>query len=1623
MKQKAKKSLALFLTVLMLMTSWVFVAPNKASAVNSGTYYWRVRVNSSNDTGGWDYGRWYVKGKANNGKGSESQIGNFNQNINFKENGRIVGSGSSTSFPTKVEFQFSFGGGITHRKMDAYIYLDVSSNNSSWKEIASTQCYSYEWGTNKGTKTATVSTSNYPKANAVTFSTSPSNVTIPKSSNTSTSFATYLTDQYGVKVSSSASGYTKSVSLASNRNSTTGISASYGTTNTTADPGTVSVANSAKLLNENSNQITVTSSYTFNGVTKTASKSFTITDPQYTFTYNGNGGTVSPTSYKAYYGDKATSIPTTFTRTGYEAIGMYTSAKADSNLFTKPVAGSGDYANQLTTSTTILADTTYYAAWWAKNVTATFTDANGNVLATVTGKYGKTLDSVAHDAIAAIAKPAYHNNPSESGSTFKYVFDHWAIDTAVDQSGKDISGIIGGMDPAEAGAILQGNITVKPVYEIEKNKYTVSFHEVDGNVLTKSDYVYRDEAQKPADQSASSGTDAFGLEFAGWTQTPTDSFHVVDVNGNDVETGNYVAVATDFTVRGDADYYPVFVRTYKVTFVGADGVISENVYKQGETAVKPADPTKDADETYTYSFSAWTKNGEEAADLTVTENTTYVAVFEETYIDYVVTVTDKYGINQGTQTLHYGDEISFTPVFKKDGMTYTFTGWADGTEGTRTCKGTETVEAVYNAKPAVYDIVFVDFEKNETNIEVNHGEKLPNIPEVPATIIEKNNEDDIYDDVKYTFKGFFDEDGNAPSTETAITADAVYTAKYDSEEIIPVNYYVDGNITFQSAAFKGDAVPAYGLDEPTKDDDVYSRNYVFGGFFNKDGEAVSVMPNEELNLYAKFIGETVYYNVTFLQDDGSVISEAQYKYGETIEVPTAEKAEDASFSYEFKSWDPDLSTVCKDNASYTAVYRKHRVLYEVNFKIDGEVVRTQNFINGAKIVPPMNPTSNQPIDDKHEWKFVGWQIEGTDQMYDGDRIDGTKIENKTMTYVAVFEPVGKAYTVTFMIGDEVVQAVPGVTLGTILETLSVKAEKQPTSQSHFRFARWVDGNGRTVDLQSEVESDLTLYAEFTAEAHEIHTTVLTAPTFFQKGESIDGCEACGFEFDKADIDVLKDTYVPTGVLKIEGKEWSEPTSDGKVTTVSTSSFITINTEDKAEPDARFNPDGNGSGVAKIEIAVSETVVPVAEVSDWITLAVNNTSKTNFNFNEVLSETKYLKNATDGTTFALYVRVTDKLGLSTTFNSSLITVDEKAPEITVSETNTLDKDKACNTVTVSVYDATLDKVTVKKDGKVIEASQDGTYSEVGKYEIIATDIVGNESRKTFAVVSHDFAVHTEKPGCSDDGVRYEQCMTCSIKKNETVLPATGDHKFAGEGKHFDAVCNNNGYTLNTCTVCGNEIKIYDDPATEGHNFIETGRTESTCAVNGVVHKLCTVCGETRDEVLPLDKTKHQFTVIEKVDAEIGKEGYVKEQCTVCGEIKVTTLPALSSFKFRVVVYDAHGEKVKGAVVSVYDGNKLIYSGVTAEDGFTSLRVSEEKTYTFVVEVDGKTAATVQAEVKNKLASSTVTINLPHSEVERDCPCRCHKSGFIAAIFRFVHKIEKLFTGSYGCCHDPDERYGK
>ena len=145
-------------------------------------------------------------------------------------------------------------------------------------------------------------------------------------------------------------------------------------------------------------------------------------------------------------------------------------------------------------------------------------------------------------------------------------------------------------------------------------------------------------------------------------------------------------------------------------------------------------------------------------------------------------------------------------------------------------------------------------------------------------------------------------------------------------------------------------------------------NYTFAGWDKEiSTEAVS-------DVVYKAVYEPSYidYTVRFLNEDGSVITEATYHYGDDVVIPADPvKAADETYTYTFAGWDKEVTSV-KENVDYTATYteRLNRIP-----EVEGD----------EDIVPEINPGNKATDDNKPSVRPVRKpEVEADEDVATGD---------------------------------------------------------------------------------------------------------------------------------------------------------------------------------------------------------------------------------------------------------------------------------------------------------------------------------------------------------------------------------------------------------------------------------------------------------------------------------------------------------------------------------------------------------------------------------------------------------------------------------------------------------------
>ena len=272
------------------------------------------------------------------------------------------------------------------------------------------------------------------------------------------------------------------------------------------------------------------------------------------------------------------------------------------------------------------------------------------------------------------------------------------------------------------------------------------------------------------------------------------------------------------------------------------------------------------------------------------------------------------------------------------------------------------------------------------------------------------------------------------------------------------------------------------------------EGYSFGGWYteaactNKFSDTNTVLMSD-LYLYAKWVPNP--YTVTWKNADDAVNSLATEKV-DYNNKPTkdpkdqASKASDAQYTYEFAGWklagtedtalvNPKEQAVTAD-VTYIAVFKPITRQYTVTWKnaddaVDSLDTQAVNY-NGYPTKDPRDQAS-KASDAQYTYEFAGWKLAGT---ADTALVDPTTIAVvKDVTYIAVFKPITRQYTVTYYVDGKKQGDEETYNYGT-----RVKIRDNAVKEGHT-FSGWKIGNETAKEF--EIKSNVTIEGFFTQNKH------------------------------------------------------------------------------------------------------------------------------------------------------------------------------------------------------------------------------------------------------------------------------------------------------------------------------------------------------------------------------------------------------------------------------------------------------------------------------------------------------------------------------------------------------------
>lgn len=1606
MKKQLKKSLSLFMAVLMVLSCWVWLAPTEAEAATntncstvtpSDNYTVTLGFNLTNnyengDSSYVEYKIWYIP---TNGTGTASTGDNFVTAYDYNLSG-TNGTDYKTSvevpgFPYYIEtagyrgttFKITNSGRIQFQYVWNYISIGNGNGFDSGdifdEQFTVNQRSANKWSVDKawllsgytapesadGTYTQTgvelPAIVGFDSATCADIGTTAKPFTINKiggadiSENVSISYSNYF-DQYGVKWTASTNTFHSDYKLG-----TPHISKQAG-----GDPITDGAADifyqDGKVYAKANLQVSVPSpndgKYTgyivqkatakmANGgdVTSTISGNLTVTYPKYTVKVNGAGsisgldytlglsdGTTVNTEWKAegYYSGPIGTMPNgTGTANGYTFKGIWTESQpstgnasynaleADfaepisSEKFTEYQTDGGTVDGKFITYNDVLyynageqwstankqvyGDKEYYGWWVSKDVTVKFYDIDGKYLGTENVKYGQTQ--------ADIAWPT----PTESYVSGAYTYNTFS-GTWVDINGDTVS---------QSGCTFTRDLILTPKYNTVAfdKTYAVKFiNEADGTNLTGSaDYAYRTDisSKVPADRTVPAGIRndlQYSYTFEGWsTQTPSSgNYHILREDGNFNEANTAIAINSDWIVRSDVTYYPVYrrhLRTYAVNFWFKDSTgteISRKVnIKYGETLSAPTDyvPYTYAQEGYGYTFKNWVYNNASGAEA----------------------------------TFGYSNSL----VFTKENIAFGLGAVEDGTENVKPVG----IRAAYGEGiPTPYTVTFnYKNDKGEdllTTAEVNHGSLITS--DTVTTLQPAAEYDDGEALVHFTgdwklVEGAGKIDDAVVAEDSELSADELLTfsptshvtfeAVYGNPQPFYTVTYIDGANTFSERVLQGSNLPVWTTkvindngtpddpDDDTTEDVEYlpeveataQGSYTFLGWYDEQqtdttysvangnkygGEDGIKTVTSNVTLYPQFEFSPYTYEIKFMSYDGKVqLAAGKYEYGQNIEMLIAEanraariREQDDTYTYSFIGWDKAVPTFCEGKdmtfiAQYKPVYRYYNVKW-YNSVLDGEnwvadkstktedeetietglLTTTKHTYNSKLNSPSVKAICTVTPPDGQSYAFAGWyynDAEGNAQPY----VRGMAVTGE-MEFYATYKLTDKLYTVTTDVKGEIAEY--EVAANEKAEAVLTPNAGWVDATKHDEFSGWVtkdaDGNETAFDIENTaITADITIYAKFTESEHDYdNEELVTAPTYYAKGEKKTWCSCDPVETEKTvEIAMLTDTVKPTGTIYLgtQGSWSSTGTPAYETDNQPVSLYANANTDliitvnDTGDVDALYNPSGIGKGIASIKA--------FAFPGETALTADNYGAATQIAVTVFEDDTEELNNTAN-----YVIKLGDVFVADLDENGAPQYEDGQVKYKSLEDGETYIlyyyvTDKAGNRLdrlvrtAKFIYDDTDPTFTVAGDSNEDRVAGTPTYCKtatVTGVEVGATLTVNGEAVE-FTTTS---AAGTGSYTITEAGNYLVTVTDKAGNKTSKKFKVADDHSY--DVKEVHSTCFADGYKTEKCIVCEYEKDKVVYPTT-GHNW-EISHVPATCTENGYTYKYCPVCG-TEEKIYEVD----------------------------------------------------------------------------------------------------------------------------------------------------------------------------
>ena len=267
----------------------------------------------------------------------------------------------------------------------------------------------------------------------------------------------------------------------------------------------------------------------------------------------------------------------------------------------------------------------------------------------------------------------------------------------------------------------------------------------------------------------------------------------------------------------------------------------------------------------------------------------------------------------------------------------------------------------------------------------------------------------------------------------------------------------DGTEILFSEVAKG-SLPQYPGATPTREATT-ELTYTFAGW---TPELVSA--TKDASYTATYTSSPRLYNITWQQDDGTLIDETPVEYGQVPTHADPIKEESIGYTYTFTGWSPQIVAVTGD-ATYRATYSSTRKSYTITWLNEDGSLIDKTTVEYGMVPTHANPTKAATVE--FTYTFAGWTPQVVAVAGDA-------------TYTATFSSIVNKYNIT-------ATAVNGNVNGTGTYPYGSQVKLTAVPAYGYHFTKWSDGNTenpRTIVLTQ----DTIMKAIFAPNKYSINVT-------------------------------------------------------------------------------------------------------------------------------------------------------------------------------------------------------------------------------------------------------------------------------------------------------------------------------------------------------------------------------------------------------------------------------------------------------------------------------------------------------------------------------------------------------